>query len=496
MKEESMRQLEPRDVGIAAIIATLWRCRWRCVFTMLVVLGVAIAYAVFVPPTWLASQAIIVRDDATARFSALGRLREDEEVKNTQETLLEIATSSSMLRNALRSAGPTDADNAATWPTEEAVADLRNAVSLAPPKGTEFGKTAVFYLKVKNRNRERALQLTDAIYTELGEAFGQLRATMAQSAISELKESVTLTEANLAQATNRLAEVEKVAGIDLVALRMLHQSPVGDVPIYHTLAGGLEELRQTTATQAQQATLLAMLKKAQANPLLLLAAPKELLDCHPGLARLIQGLSEAQLRSYTSASKLSEQHPEMLAVRREEANIREGIRKELATAIQGVSAARDLVATRRATLESQLNELNQRLGRLTNIRAEYSNLVAQVEQRRGLLEESQRNLAQARAACAAATTSSLLSRVDAPDGGLRPISPSRAIIGLAGLLGSVLAGVGIVLLTAPIAPREPMTVPFAPREAGSPRAAARRANSDRVILTRVAEPAIAGDRDI
>ena len=127
----------------------------------------------------------------------------------------------------------------------------------------EFGKTAVFYLKVKDRDRDRALQLTEAIYAELGKAFGQLRATMAQSAISELKESVTLTEANLAQATRRLAEIEKEAGVDLVALRMLHQSPAGDVPIYHTLASGLEELRQTRAEQAQQATLLAMLQKAE-----------------------------------------------------------------------------------------------------------------------------------------------------------------------------------------------------------------------------------------
>ena len=131
----------------------------------------------------------------------------------------------------------------------------------------------------------------------------------------------------------------------------------------------------------------------------------------------------------------------------------------MATAIQGVSAASELAATRRATLETQVNELNQRLGRLTNMRAEYSNLVAQVEQRRSLVEESQRNLAQARAACAAATTSSLLSRVDSPDGGLRPVSPSRAMIGLGGLLGSIMAGFGVVLLTAPIGRREDATSP-------------------------------------
>ena len=465
--------------------------------TILVILGLTAAYAVFAPPTWVASQAIIVRDDAATRFGAANRSREDDEVKNTQETLQEIVASRSMLKNALQHVGrPATDTSTGQWPSDEAIGDLRSAVSLAPPKGMEFGKTSVFYLKVKNRDRDRAIQLTDAIYAELAKAFGQLRATMAESAITELKESVTLTEANLVQATHRLSEIEKEAGVDLVALRMLHQSPAGDVPIYHTLASGMEELRQTRAAQAQQTTLLAMLQKAKANPLLLLAAPKELLDCHPGLARMIQGLSESRLRSFTTASKLTEEHPEMRAIRREEANIREGIREELATAIQGVSAAGELAATRRATLEKQVGELNQRLGRLTNIRAEYSNLVAQVEQRRSLVEESQRNLAQARAACAAATTSSLLSRVDSPDGGLRPVSPSRAMIGLGGLLGSIMVGFGVVLLTAPIGRREDAALPPPLRGDGSSRSTARRANGDRAILTRVPEPVMAGERDL
>jgi polysaccharide biosynthesis transport protein len=483
------------DSTFPNVFGIIWRYRWRCAATMIVVLGLVAAYAVFAPPTWLASQAIIVRDDAVARFGNTGRWREEGEVKNTQETLQEITASSSLLKNALQRVGPPSDDSAHTWPSDEAVVDLRKAVILAPPKGMEFGKTAVFYLKVKNRNRDRALQLTDAIYTELAKAFGQLRATMAKSAISELKESVTLTEANLAQATQRLSEIEKEAGIDLVALRMLHQSPAGEVPIYHTLATGLEDLRQTTAAQAQQATLKAMLEKAQANPLLLLAAPKELLDCHPGLARLIQGLSESRLHSFNGASKLTEEHPEMRALHREEANIREGIREELATAIQGVSVAGALAATRRATLETQVNDLNRRLSRLTNIRAEYSNLVAQVEQRRTLVEESQRNLAQARAAAAAATTSSLLSRVDSPDGGLRPISASSAMIGLGGLLASMMAGVGVVFLTAPLGRREVPPLPPLRRSRSSQSPSAR-AGGDRVILTRIPKPVMAGDRDL
>jgi hypothetical protein len=463
---------------------------------MIVVLGLTAVYVVFVPPSWVASQAIIVRNDATAEFGAAGRSREDEDVKNTQETLQEIVASRSLLRDSLQRVGPAASAASEPWPSEEAIVDLRRAVSLAPPKGMEFGKTALFYLKVKDPDRDRAIRLTEAIYAELGTAFGRLRAAMNQNAIAELRVSVTLTEANLAQATQRLAAVEKEAGVDLVALRMLHQSPAGEVPIYHTLASGLDELRRCRQDQAQQTALLGMLRKAEANPLLLLAAPKELIECHPGLARLIQGLSESQLRSFAGASKLSDEHPAMVALRREEANIREGIRQELSTAMQGVSAAVELQATRRADLEKQVDELNRRLGRLTDIRAEYSNLVAQVEQRRTLVEESQRKLAEARAACAAATTSSVLSRVDSPDGGLRPAGPSRAVIGLSGLLASVLVGFGVVFLTAPIGRRADVALSSLPREAGNRETLPRRANSQRMISKPAAEPLLAGEREV
>ena len=122
--------------------------------------------------------------------------------------------------------------------------------------------------------------------------------------------------------------------------------------------------------------------------------------------------------------------------------------------------------------------------------------MVQVEQRRSLVEESQRNLAQARAANAAATASSLLSRVDSPDGGLRPVSPSLAVTGLVGLLASVMAGFGVVLLTAPVGRREDATLPLLLQESGNSEASSRRGNGERVISKRVPKPVLAGQHDM
>ncbi|HLA83935.1 MAG TPA: Wzz/FepE/Etk N-terminal domain-containing protein [Thermoguttaceae bacterium] len=489
-----MHASESHEITFSDITRTLWKHRARGAITAIVVVCAAAAYAVFMPPTWDSSQAIVVREDATRYLGAGTGGRSEQNAKNVQQTLQEMVHSRSLLRKALDRVGPpATANSLDPWPDDQAVAALNDAVTLTPPKGTELGASDVFYLRVRDKDRERSLRLTEAVYAELQKAFGELRATLAQSEIDELKKCAELSEANLAQATGRLSQIEKGAGVDLVALRMLHQSPTGDTHIYRELTGALDELRQTKATQSQNVAMLDMLKKAEKNPLVMAAAPKELLDCHPSLARLIRGLAESRLRTFAESSRLTEEHCDLKALRREEEAIREGIRQEVASAIEGVSAAQELTSVRYATLESLVDGLNQRLARLTEVRAEYSNLVSQVEYRRNLVEESQRNLAEARAAYSTATASSVLSRMDFAEGGLRPVSPSRAMIGLGGLFLGIVGGAGMVFLTAPIARREKRLSPESAADFTPVRRASR--NGRRGIRARRPEPVAAGDNN-
>lgn len=478
---------EVRDITLSDILQTLWQYRRRCLVTAAVVAVAALTYAFVAPQTWEASQAIVVRDDMEARFGATGRPRNEDGLKDMQQTLLELTLSRPVLAAALKQVGPEPKHVSTTWPTAEDVDDVRADINLVAPKGAEFGKTEYFYLKVKARQQDRAIRLAEAIYAEVRKAFGELRAKVAASTIAELHAAVTLAEANLQQATQRLAQIERSVGVDLVALRMLHQSPNGDTALYRTLAATLDELRQSRSLEMQYNAILSMLRKAEDNPLLMSAAPKELLDCHPGLPRMIQGLSEARLRTAAGASKLTDEHPEMRAALREETGIQDGIRHELAAAIQGVTAAKAVATARRTTLETQANDLNQRLNRLTDFRAEYSNLVVQVEQRRTLLEECQKNLAQCRASAAAATSSSLLSQVSLPDGGIRPVSPSKKVIGLAGIVGGLLAGIGLVFLTAPISRLEEEVASLRLPRSSTGGLQPVRTGSDRVVWTRVGE---------
>ena len=93
------------------------------------------------------------------------------------------------------------------------------------------------------------------------------------------------------------------------------------------------------------------------------------------------------------------------------------------------------------------------------MRAGYTNQVAEAKSRATLLERAEQNLAEARAARASAKAASLISRIDSPDAGIKPVGPDRIVIALCGVLGGVLAGFAVVFLTVPASTDAPTVVP-------------------------------------
>src|SRR5206468_1096046 len=116
--------------------------------------------------------------------------------------------------------------------------------------------------------------------------------------------------------------------------------------------------------------------------------------------------------------------------------------------LKGVEVDLLLNNERVQTLEQQREVVQSRLGRLASARAEYANLVNTTRHSGEILKTAQQELSAARASEAAAHTASLITVVDRPDAGSRPIGPSRSAIALAGLLGGLLIGVGVVFITA------------------------------------------------
>src|SRR5262249_32676507 len=142
----------PRDV------LQLLRTHRKLWITPMVVMGLlACAYALFAPDTWEATQALIIRNEAANNVEGPGKFRQLDEMKVTQDTILEIAKSRQVLAKTLSEVGPpAKRSGTAPYPTAKEIYRFRSAIKLTPPKGAEFGKTEVFYLRVKDHDQQRA----------------------------------------------------------------------------------------------------------------------------------------------------------------------------------------------------------------------------------------------------------------------------------------------------------------------------------------------------
>jgi uncharacterized protein involved in exopolysaccharide biosynthesis len=409
----------------------------------------AVVYAAVRQPTWEASQALIVRNEAASSQQGLGKFSHTDEMKTVQETILELVKSRGVLTTALTKVGPPPdcKSGRAEWPTPRDVAQLRKNVKLDPPKGAEFGKTEVFYLKVRSQDQGRAMALTTAIAEQLKARFQQLLDERAASIINELDKTVALAETDLKDATQRLAKLEQSVGSDLGELRILEESPAGISDLSQKIVAVENELRAADTDRRAKGELLSLLQAASSDPGGLEALPNRLLESHATLRRLSEGLNVARLNTSNLLGKMSVAHPLVQVAQTAQSEVLRNLNSELKNAIQIAEVELRLADDRVKRLQKDLADVRARFDRLAGLRTRYASLVAETRNRTTLLETARRTLSDARASQAAAQTASLIAQIDMPDTGNRPVGLSRSMIVLMGLAGGLLAGLGWLLLT-------------------------------------------------
>ncbi len=430
----------------------------RWLLPAVVVATCASAFALLKPASWEASQALMVRAEASGNAGGAGRFRDLTEMKTLQETLLEIAKNKSVLTAALQKVGaPADYDaSKGAWPSAEAVADLADTVKLVPPKGTEFGSTEVFYLKIRDRSAERAVELADAVTEQLLKRFHQLRDEKAGSMVRELETAVDIARRDVREAVGELQTLESTVGGDLAELRNLEQLGSGDSDLRKLVVELDSELRQAETANRNERELQTLLTAAAADPQQLLSTPNRLLESQPALRRLKEGLIDAQIRSSQLLGSMSRMHPQVRSSLDAEEEIRRHLNTEVQSALKGVQAELALSDEITADRRARLTKARERLDRLATLRAEYSSLNMQMQHRTRQQEDAERQLLEARAAQAGGSAASLLTRIDAPDAGTRPQGPGRSTLLGMGILSGLVCGVGCLLLTTklPSAPVE------------------------------------------
>lgn len=455
MANRPTHPLSPLD---ALHLMNRYRSRW--IYPTVLFTAAALVYALVKSDTWEASQALVVRNEAHGPTDRPGKFAASDEMKTVQETIVELARSDGVLEAALKQVGPresaaTTGEAALTWPTAQDIDDLRGSVKIAPPNGAEFGKTEVFYVKASAKDRQRALELAAAIVDGLESRFQKLQSDKAASMIEELEHTAKLADSDLAAATAKLAEYEMNVGSDLSELRILNDTPSGNSDLRQKVVAVENELRDAVTQQRAAAELAVLLRQAKVDETRLVALPDRLLKSHATLSRLIDGLSQARLRTSTLLGSKSDAHPLVIASKTEEQEVLADLKRELDSSIRIAEVEENLQTDRVETLRSQLANTHKRLERLAALRAEYGNRVAEVKSREKLSEDARRNLADARASLAAAASASLINRIDQPTTGPRPAGPGKSMIVLAGMVGGMLVGFAILFLTVPATSKTP-----------------------------------------
>lgn len=430
-------------------LKTRWRL-WAVPTAALTVLS--LAYAVLRSPVWEASQAFVVRDEALSSVSRQGRFDSVEAMKTTQETVLEIARNPRVVAAALAEVGPPAARRSDDWPSDRDVESARDLITVTAPRGAEFGHTEVIYLTVKWDNREQAVAMAKAICRQMELFWQNLRNVKAQSMIDEAAKTAALARADQETSTRQLEALEKELGSDLGELRTLNEQGTGESNLRSSMNKIQEELRQARATREIRVQQQGFLKTALDNPDQLLATPAQLLESQPALKRLKDGLVDAQLRKAELMGKMSADHPHVKTAVQAEAQVRKNLHDEVQVALRGVDADLKVSEALVQSLENQLADVRRRLDRLAGIRARYSNLVADVRRNAENVERTQKALTDAKAAQGAALSTTLITRLDDPLTGSKPVGPSSAVIVLTGFVGGLGIGMGLVLLVTPIGP--------------------------------------------
>ncbi len=213
------------------------------------------------------------------------------------------------------------------------------------------------------------------------------------------------------------------------------------------------ELRKAVADERNLTALLDNLEASLADQGQLLATPNGLLESQPALRKLKEGLLDAQLRTaqllgtMSTAASASDcrprsrtRDPPSSAGRTDRGHPWRRTRPEPGHPSRG--------DTRRTNSPPCTSGWNCWPVCGPNMPAWWpkSNIGPR------FWKGSQRQLVDARASQSSALTANLISRLDAPTTGPRPIGPGRSILLLAGLAGGPIFGLAILLISLPSAP--------------------------------------------
>lgn len=449
-----MEPTTPEQPSLRELAGTLFIYKWTIVITTLVCFGGAVIVSLVQPEVFEASVQMLAQDQSpglrgTSNYAADTEAR----TKHNLTKLREVMLSRSVLLAALErsgqlkgSAGGNDADPVAAASIESQAGKLRKAVRIEAPKGMDFGASPIFFVRVRNEDRQVALTLLTELLNAFRERHERLSAEQANHLLHETTLQLEKSRDQLAT-TERLYQqfIESLQG-GLAEMTSLGGSSSSDSELRRGLISINEQIVPAeSALQAQQ-NLLEQIRKARDTAGEPLVLPGVYVRDYPGLEAAARELATVRLKMSSVAARLTPQAPEYQMTVEQLRNTETAYVEEIDRALEGIEREVAIKAATCEFLRAKQQDFLRRLALLVDKHVEFEGMKEQLRQRRLIVEGAERRRSDAAHAVLTAAQEVLYSAVDAPRASLNPVSPRRTLNVVLGTLLGLVNGIGLAFL--------------------------------------------------
>ena len=441
---------------IGHIFSTFYKYKLLLILPMILGVILSAVYAIALrKETWSAKQSLIVRDDLLGQSYKPGQFDSLDSMKSAQETIFEIARKPKVIRNALQQLGPPSRGllglGGNGYPSEEIIEMTQGNVSFSAPNGAEFGRTEVIILNTKSGSRQRAREFTEILVGEIISTVNEVRLKKFQSMEAEILETCKVAEVSLEKAKQKLKNMDHKLGQDAGAMVAQGDSSFRDDPLSREIAQLNLERRAVRSEVEQIQSMLKSLKIAKADPEAIVNISSDLTSRQPALDSLKQEMVQQKGDYAQLSGRYTDVHPAVVSAKYGIDVMQGQIRLELANAEADTMSRLRIASAKLQRLDAGITKLKQRVTNLGEMRAESITVFADIKKRTEILNNARTNLAEVQG-LTNSTNTDLLTTVDEVQVSTRPDGLGKRALMLAGGLGGLMFGMGLVMLMAPPSP--------------------------------------------
>ncbi|HOA51651.1 MAG TPA: hypothetical protein PKI05_05300, partial [Thermogutta sp.] len=207
-----------------------------------------------------------------------------------------------------------------------------------------------------------------------------------------------------------------------------------------------------------------LLRGTLATPEALASIPPAMLEKYPTLKRFQEALTDAEVKLIELRGQYADEHPAVIAAQLALQDLTNRISEEVPTVIQTIENEQAVAANQKQFLEQKRQTEEARVQHILAVLPKYRQLMAAIRAQSETVRDAQHRLAIARAGAASARSARLITAVEPPRTGNRPVGPGTLTIVAGGFVCGLFLALCVFLWLTPVAPSEtkPIVTSHAP----------------------------------